>query len=192
MKYWLEKTNGFYTGIYNLHVCLQINPSHCFGFGSYASFMPLIVALVLKTLRMTKIHLHEQNSIIGKVNLLFAPFSNNIFINFDNIINLKSRYAKKIYHVGLLNDNKIIFKKRSINVVKEKKLKILIFGGSQGSLNLNNGFLKIIKKLPNNYYRKLSILVQCPNKQATKIKSELKDLGVEYDIKSFFYNIFQK
>ena len=87
------------------------------------------------------------------------------------------------------NENKIIFKKRSINILKEKKLKILIFGGSQGSLNLNNGFLKIIKKLPSNYYRKLSILMLCPNKQANKIKNELKDLGVEYELKSFFYNI---
>ena len=84
---------------------------------------------------------------------------------------------KRIHHVGLPTDNKIIFIKRSVNIVKEKKLKILIYGGSQGSLNLNNGFLKIIKKLPNNYYRKFSILVQCSDKQATKIKSELKDLG---------------
>ena len=177
--------------IQSIYYLFLIRPSHCIAFGGYASFMPLVVALVLKTLRMTKIHLHEQNSIIGKVNLFFAPFSNNIFINFDNIINLKSRYAKKIYHVGLPNDNKIIFKKRSINIVKDKKLKILIFGGSQGSLNLNDGFLKIIKKLPGNYYKKLSILMQCPNKQANKIKNELKDLGIEYELNNFFYNIFK-
>ena len=177
--------------IQSFYYLFKIKPSHCFGFGSYASFTPLVVALVLKSLRMTKIHLHEQNSIIGKVNLLFAPFSNNIFINFDNIINLKSRYAKKIYHVGLPNNNKIFFKKRSINIVKDKKLKILIFGGSQGSLNLNDGFLKIIKKLPGNYYKKLSILMQCPNEQANKIKNELKDLGIEYELNNFFYNIFK-
>ena len=177
--------------IQSIYYLLKIKPSHCIGFGSYASFTPLIVALFLKALRMTKIHLHEQNSIIGKVNLFFAPFSNNIFINFDNIVNLKSYYTKKIYHVGLPNDNKIIFKKRSVNIDKEKKLKILIFGGSQGSLNLNNGFLKIIKKLPRNYYRKLSIIMQCPNKQATKIKNELKDLEIEYELKNFFYNICQ-
>jgi UDP-N-acetylglucosamine--N-acetylmuramyl-(pentapeptide) pyrophosphoryl-undecaprenol N-acetylglucosamine transferase len=177
--------------IQSFYYLFKIKPSHCFGFGSYASFTPLIVALFLKALRMTKIHLHEQNSIIGKVNLFFAPFSNNIFINFDNIVNSKSYYAKKIFHVGLPNDNKIIFKKRSVNIVKEKKLKILIFGGSQGSLNLNYGFLKIIKKLPNNYHKKLSILMQCPNKEATNIKNELKDLGVEYEIKNFFFNIYK-
>jgi len=153
--------------------------------------MPLIVAVVLKRIKITKIHLHEQNSIIGKVNLFFAPFSNNIFTNFDNIMNINTYQAKKIYHVGLPNNNKIIFIKRSVNLDKEKKLKILIYGGSQGSLNLNNSFLKIIKKLPNSYYKKLSILFQCPNKQAIKIKNELKDLGVEYEIKNFFYDIYK-
>ena len=41
----------------------------------------------------------------------------------------------------------------------------------------------------NLFCRKLSILIQCPNKQANKIKNELKDLGVEYELKNFFYNI---
>ena len=33
--------------------------------------------------------------------------------------------------------------------------------------------------------------MQCPNKQATKIKNELKDLEIEYELKNFFYNICQ-
>ena len=50
---------------------------------------------------------------------------------------------------------------------------------------------KVLKKLPGNYYKKLSILMQCPNKQANKIKNELKDLGIEYELNNFFYNIFK-
>ena len=177
--------------IQSFYYLLKIRPSHCFAFGSYASFMPLLVALILKKINITKIHLHEQNSVIGKVNLFFLPFSNNFFINFKNVINLKTSYKKKIYHVGLPLNDKIIYNKRNINFFKERKLKILIYGGSQGSLNLNNGFLKIIKKLPNNYYRKLSILVQCPNEQITEIKHKLEDLGVEYNLKNFFNDIYE-
>ena len=151
--------------------------------------MPLIVAALLRILRLTQIHLHEQNSVIGRVNLFFLFFSKNILINFDNIKNIKSCYTKKLHHVGLPYYNKIIIEKRIIKFSKEKKIKIFVYGGSQGSINLNNGFLKIIKKLPNNYYKKLTIVVQCSNKQIVKIESELKKLKINFELKNFFDDI---
>ena len=189
----LFKLNSFLLLLYGLiqsfYHLMIIRPSHCISFGSYASFMPLIVAALLRVLKLTEIHLHEQNSIIGKVNLFFLPLSKNIFVNFNSIKNLQSQYRNRMNHVGLPTDNKKIFKKRSIKINKEKKIKIFVYGGSQGSVNLNNCFLKMIKKLPYNYYNKLTIVVQSSYKQIPKIKGVLKDLKIDFELKNFFDDI---
>jgi len=175
--------------IQSFYQLFKIRPSHCFGFGSYASSMPLIVALMLKKLKLTKIYLHEQNSIIGKVNLFFASFADNIFINYGYILNLKPQYVNKTHHVGMPNNAEIIYKKRNTRIHNKNNTKILIYGGSQGSLNLINGFVKIIKKLPNSYFKKLKIFVQCSNDQKSNIEVELNNLQIDFELKSFFHNI---
>ena len=179
---------GFIQSFYYL---LLFKPSHCIAFGSYATFMPLAVTSILGMLKITKIYLHEQNSIIGKVNLFFLPFAKNIFVNFKDIKNLKLKYIKKIYHVGLPSNDNIFLKKRNVKINQEKKIKIFVYGGSQGSINLNSGVLRILKKLPDNYHKKLFIMFQCPEKQILEIKSELKNLNIEFKIKDFFYNIHE-
>ena len=180
--------HGLVQSIYYLFL---IRPSHCIAFGSYASFMPLTVAIILRILRITIIHLHEQNSIIGKVNLFFLPFSKNLFLNLNDIKNLHPRFAKKMCHVGLPNDGKIAFKKRRIEINTEKKIKIFIYGGSQGSINLNTVFLKLIKKLPDNFLKNLSVIFQSPNNQIPIIESELKNFGINYELKNFFDDIYK-
>ena len=52
---------------------INIRPSKCISFGSYASFMPLVILSFLKFTGFTHIYLHEQNSIMGKVNIFFSP-----------------------------------------------------------------------------------------------------------------------
>lgn len=177
--------------IQSIYYLFLIRPSHCIAFGGYASFMPLVVTIILRILRISTIHLHEQNSIIGKVNLFFLPFSKNIFLNLSNIKNLHPRFTKKICHVGLPNDEKIVFKKRKTEINKEKKIKIFIYGGSQGSINLNNGFLRLIKKLPENFLKNLFIVVQSPNNKIPIIESELKNFGIEYKLKNYFDDIYK-
>ena len=86
-------------------------------------------------------------------------------------------------------DNQKINEKRSIKIYKENKIKIFVYGGSQGSINVNDGFLNIIKKLPNNYYDKLTIRVQSSYNQIPKIEAELKDLKIDFEIKNFFNDI---
>ena len=65
-----------------------------------------------------KFFLHEQNSIMGKVNNLFAPFANKIFLNYENTLRLKKKYYSKTKYVGLPFDFKMILKKRNINFIK--------------------------------------------------------------------------
>ena len=178
---------GFLQSMYYL---FYFKPIHCIGFGSYASFMPLIVATILKLFKITSVHLHEQNSIVGKVNLFFLPFANNLFLNFENVNNLDNKRIDKIYYVGLPTNEKYIFLDRSISSLSEKtNIQIFIYGGSQGSINLNNTLIKLLKNLPDVYFKKIKLIMQCPDDQKKYIENELNNIGVDYKLKNFFEDI---
>ena len=77
--------------VQSLILIIKIMPKRCISFGSYATLMPLSVILFLKLFINIKIYIHEQNSVIGKVNLLFLPYAEYIFTNFNFVKNLKKR-----------------------------------------------------------------------------------------------------
>ena len=66
---------------------------------------------------------------------------------------------------------------------------IFIYGGSQGSQNLITNFLLVIKTISNNELDKLKFIIQCPKKINILLEKNLKNLKVDYEIKTFFYDI---
>ena len=62
---------------------VRIGPAKGIAFGSYASFMPLLILSMFKVFGLTEIFLHEQNSVMGKVNKIFSTFANKIFLKHD-------------------------------------------------------------------------------------------------------------
>tara|TARA_B100000686_G_C16786616_1_gene975682 strand:- start:1845 stop:2930 length:1086 start_codon:yes stop_codon:yes gene_type:complete len=176
---------GFMQSFYFLS---KIRPNYCLAFGGYASFMPLTVSLIFKIFLSIKIYLHEQNSVLGKVNLFFLPFVNNIFLNFLDVKKLNKYYHYKTIHVGLpkTKDNfSSINEQNNIN----DKIKIFVYGGSQGSQNLNKGFFNLIKKLPNTYENKLSIVIQSSNDFSLGNYEIFERLKIKIESKPFFENI---
>ena len=81
----------FFGFLQSLKHIIKIRPTKCIGFGSYASFIPMLILFFFKFFGLSKIFLHEQNSVMGKVNIFFSPFVNKIFLNFD-----KTKGIKKI------------------------------------------------------------------------------------------------
>ena len=177
---------GFIKSLYYLS---YYRPAHCVAFGSYASFMPLMVATLLRALKITSIHLHEQNSMLGKVNLFFIPFAKNVFLNFKYVKNLKKNNKNIAYHVGLPCVLKNQYNNRLTKSLKNKKLQIFLYGGSQGSKNLNNFLIKLLNKLPQNYIKKMKIIIQSPTIQKKYIANKLKKIGIENEINDFFIDI---
>ena len=173
--------------IQSLFFLNKIKPKTCIAFGSYATFMPLTALFFYKFFRNINLYLHEQNSVAGKVNLFFLPFTCSFFTNFIEVNNIPEKYKKKKIHVGMPNNkrfNEDITKKNNTS----KKL-IFIYGGSQGSQNLINNFLLVIKTISNNELNKLKFVIQCPKKLNIILEKTLKNLKVDYQIKTFFYDI---
>ena len=154
-----------------------------------ATSKPLLIASIFQFFNITKIYLHEQNSILGKVNLLFLPFSKSIFTNFDKLNNFKVKYRNKICHVGIPSDDNVLYKQKKVYINKSKTLVIFVYGGSQGSVILNEGFLRLVERLPDLYKSKTSFIIQSSNAQIENLNTRLKKLELNFEIKSFYKDI---
>ena len=89
----VKSTFSLFIGfIQSIFYIVKIIPRHCISFGSYASFTPLLISIFFKFIKKIDIHIHEQNSVMGRVNLFFLPYSKNIFTNFEHINNIKKEF----------------------------------------------------------------------------------------------------
>jgi len=148
------------------------------------------VVLIFKVFTKINIHIHEQNSVIGKVNSFFLPFAKNLFTNFYIIKNVNKKYLKKKIYVGLPS-NDINFKKKIKVAKKHNKVNILIFGGSQGSIPLINKFILMLKSLDTKSVSNIKLFVQAQKKMHVELIAIFQNLNLEFELKEFFINIHE-
>ena len=171
---------------------INIRPYSCISFGSYATFVPLSILVFFRFFGFTKIFLHEQNSVMGKVNLLFTPFANKIFLNFDKTFKLKNSFEKKSYLVGFPFDHKIQLKDRNININNKKYIRVFICGGSQGAVSLNKIMIDLFNKFPKSILNRIEVSIQCPEIQKKEIDISFNKLLLKYELRYFFDNFIEK
>lgn len=92
-------------------------------------FVSTPAALAAK-IRGCKLYLHEQNSVMGLVNRLFAGISNKVFLSFPDTMNAKGNIV--------ITGNPVRKVFRELEQKDGWHGKLLIFGGSQGSRKLNS------------------------------------------------------
>lgn len=171
---------------------INIRPRLCISFGSYATFTPLLVLIFFRFFGFTKIFLHEQNSVMGKVNILFTPFANKIFLNFDATLKLNNNCKKKSFLVGLPFNHKIELTNRNINIVKKKYIRIFICGGSQGAVSLNRILIDLFNKFPRSILDRIQVSIQCPDSQKKEINDSFDKISIQYELRNFFDNFVEK
>ncbi len=93
--------------------------------GGFAA-APSAIAAILKG---CDLYLHEQNSVMGLVNRIFARFSKKVFLSFENTKNVKGRYV--------ITGNPVREVFYNTYAKKDYTGRLLILGGSQGSRKIN-------------------------------------------------------
>jgi len=150
------------------------------GFGGFLSVIPIFLGRLFNfILKNNLIYIHEQNIIYGLANKINYFFSNYSFISFP-----KTKLKKKEIYVG--NYFKINIK--SDYVQQSKKIKILLIGGSAGSLELNNKLLDYIKDIPQEDRNNFEFKIQIPSSYQS-IKDKYKKLSSNVFFFSFINDI---
>lgn len=117
--------------------------------GGFAA-APSAIAAIIKG---CDLYLHEQNSVMGLVNRIFAKYSKKVFLSFENTKNAKGN--------TIVTGNPVREAFYSLEPKKDYTNSILVLGGSQGSRKINTLISSSIDELVNNGF---NIVHQCGKK----------------------------
>jgi UDP-N-acetylglucosamine--N-acetylmuramyl-(pentapeptide) pyrophosphoryl-undecaprenol N-acetylglucosamine transferase len=160
------------------------------GFGGYPSFPALMAARAHKV----PILIHEQNSVLGRVNRSMATSASIVACGFERLDRLPERVADRKRVVG----NPV---RLPILAVRERpypeapaggRLNLLIIGGSQGARLFGNVTPVAIAKLPQELRQRLDIVHQVREEQVEDAKKTYKAAKVNAEVAPFFTDMGQR
>ena len=180
----------FYSILRAIFFLIFKRPSVIFGMGGYASFPLCIAARILKI----KCIIYENNLIIGKANKYLLPFANKILVSVKDVKGIPLKYQKKVFPIGNIIKKEIINISKNEKSSTDKKINILILGGSQAA----KIFAEILPKIFQDCLLQgvsLKIFQQCLPTQNAQLKSFYDSINIEFEIFNFsndLINYFSK
>ncbi len=153
------------------------------GFGGYASVPTIIAAWIL---RIPSI-LHEQNYVLGRANRFCLFFSNILATSFDNEIKFKKN--KSLYTGNPVRNSISQIGLKNYNPLKNKRITLLIFGGSQGSRLFSKIIPEALDKFPEKIKNKLLVFHQARKEDINHLIYFYKKRNIEAHIDHYFNNI---
>lgn len=200
LHYYLLKTKGlrgksffekieslsllFSSLLISFKVLKKYSPMATIGAGGYAS-SSICIASILKRIPLL---LLEENYSLGYTNKWLSKFAKGVALGLENPQLLKN---KKFKFTGNPVRKEFIENEWNYEPFKDGYFGILIFGGSQGSHNLNNF---IIEALPSLKSKKeiLYIMHQTGLKDYISIKNLYQQEGFKSDIQPYFDKIYEQ
>lgn len=156
----------------------RVKANAVIGMGGYVSAPALVASVFLKI----PVFLCEQNSIPGKVTVLFAGKAKKIFTTFYVTKDyIKDKAKPKVVHAGNPIRKNILIKatrqeaKKAFHLNHCKKV-ILVIGGSQGALKINELFLEI-KKIFSNELKDVGVIWTAGEYSFQRFKDALSKMG---------------
>jgi UDP-N-acetylglucosamine--N-acetylmuramyl-(pentapeptide) pyrophosphoryl-undecaprenol N-acetylglucosamine transferase len=163
----------------------RIRPAVVVGFGGYPTVPPLWAA----SLRGVPTVLHEQNSVMGRANRLLAPRVTAIVTSFHTLANLDPRLLSKISFTGNPVRPQVIEAARAPYAAPHEKLRLLVFGGSQGARVMAEIVPKAIERMTPELRARLAIVQQARGEDLETIRAAYARLGVAAETAAFFADL---
>jgi UDP-N-acetylglucosamine--N-acetylmuramyl-(pentapeptide) pyrophosphoryl-undecaprenol N-acetylglucosamine transferase len=160
------------------------------GFGGYPSFPALMAARAHKV----PILIHEQNSVLGRVNRAMATSAAIVACGFERLDRLSEKVAERKRVVG----NPV---RLPILAVRERpypeapacgRLNLLITGGSQGARLFGEVIPAAIAALPQALRARLDVVHQVREEQVVAAKKAYKTAKVNAEVAPFFTDMGQR
>lgn len=134
----------------------QIKPDLVIGFGGYTS-APALLGARLFSINIPFM-IHEQNAVLGRVNRWMAPHGNLLALGFKETRNIPKK-TKTVFVGNPVRDE--ILKEGNNPKIASEKIRLFIFGGSQGATVFSKVIPQAISLLPETLQSNLEIVMQC-------------------------------
>ena len=176
---------SFFKNFFKIFIFIKKNdPKIIVGFGGYTSIPFLLISNIL----FKPIILHEQNIIIGLTNKIFSPFSKKIIFGWGD--KKKNKINKKFFYIRNPVRKKILNLRKKVKfITHKKKIIILIVGGSQGAVILDNIIPTSLNLLPNQIKKNIEVYHQCSKNNFDSVKKNYLKNKIKCTCKTFFNNL---
>lgn len=171
---------GFFRFFESLYVIFKIRPERVIGFGGRDSFFLILFSSVFGA----KTAIYDPNVIMGKANKALSFFVKDILRGFGS--KTKSKKEKTI-GIPLRENIKRIdkIKARQTLGLDDHSPVILCLGGSQGSLFLNETFIKFVQK----HRYSLQVIHLTGKDDYLKIAQFYNKTGIKSFVKDFYFDM---
>lgn len=186
LKAKLKSTVGIVIGVVQAAKLIRrIDPLAVVGFGGYPSFPTMVAAVILG--RRTIVH--EQNSVLGRVNRLLAPKVSCIATTYAQTkqmppqaktVQTGNPVRAAVQHLArmaypTMNDDGI--------------LRVLVLGGSQGASVFSDVVPAAMALLPENLRARIRLDQQCRVAEIESVRAQYAALGMQVDLAPFFTDV---
>lgn len=158
----------------------KINPDLVIGFGGYTS-APALMAAYLSCIPFM---IHEQNAVLGRVNRWMAPYANLLALGFESTRDVPEKVTT-VFVGNPIRDDILA----GGEIVKETttKIRLFVFGGSQGATLFSTVVPQALSRLPESMQSSLEITMQSREESLEKTRADLDKTQARITaIQSFF------
>ena len=175
----------FYSVIRSFIFLLFNRANLVFGMGGYSSFPTCIAAKILGI----PFVIYENNLCIGKANKFLLTFAEKVLVSNRKLEGVPNKYKNKLCEIGNIIRKEILnFQVKHHKEDGNRKLKILILGGSQAAKVFAEELPKIFRDCAN-ANMPLKIYQQCLPSQNKSLSSFYKNMNIDFEIFNFTNNI---
>ncbi|MGL4634940.1 MAG: undecaprenyldiphospho-muramoylpentapeptide beta-N-acetylglucosaminyltransferase [Beijerinckiaceae bacterium] len=158
----------------------HVQPRAVVGFGGYPTVPPVLAATFLKIPTV----LHEQNAVMGRANRFLSGRVDRIATGFD-LDNDDTVQVGNPVRDTVLNAARV----EMPPALKGGRLRLLVFGGSQGARVMGEVVPPAITKLAPELRKRLHITQQVREEDILRVKAEYAQLGVDNECAPFFKDL---
>lgn len=188
---WIKGARGVLEGRrMALRLFESFEPSAVVGFGGY----PAMPTLLAATARRIPTVLHEQNSVLGRVNRYFAAKVDAIATSFAQVDRLDPKLAGKVTLVGNpVRAEVLTLRDQPFPEFGEDSLfRILVTGGSQGARVLSEVVPEGLAMLPTALRSRLQVIQQCRPEDIEAVRARYAGHGIPAELATYFEDMAER
>ena len=181
---WLRALGNIFTGrAMASRLYETFKPSSVIGFGGY----PALPALLAAQRDGIPTLIHEQNSVLGRVNRMLAGRVDAIAVAYQSVDRLARKHSAKTHLIGNpVRDEVLALRDQPYPALDEDGIfRVLVTGGSQGATILSRIVPDGLAMLPEHFRRRLQVTQQCRAEDIEEVRARYAGLGIPADLATY-------
>jgi len=160
----------------------RLKPAAVIGFGGYPTIPPLLAA----AWRGVPTLIHDANAVIGRANRLLAPRVTAIATTFPDVFRAEPMLAAKATLTGNPVRPAVVAVAATPYPAQGDRLRLLIFGGSQGARVMADVVPAAIAGLESSLRGRLAVVQQAREEDLSRVRAAYQNLAVSAEVAPFF------